>query len=163
MSTKVKPSLQFTLRRLQTLDELQQFMPFFLDGFETLRGRHKLNMEVDREGFVKTLIGVINSYPRNGIIVAVDSDDNPIAFGVAFDDTPRFSAVRVLLLWAIYSRAKSRRVAVELFNEAEDWAREQGYERLVAYSTRFSGAAFRFFEKDFGMRRSRVYYSKDLD
>jgi hypothetical protein len=150
-----------SIRLVSTLEELTVLMPFFLEGFYAMEHRQKV-FEVDKDGFIKTLVGVLNTTPKNGILVAFDGID-PVGYGVAFDDTPAYGLKKELLLWALYVKPQhSKFVAPMLFQAAEEGARERGYDKMKAFNSRFSGASYRFFEQLLGMRRNKIQFTKDL-
>jgi GNAT superfamily N-acetyltransferase len=150
-----------SVNTLETLEELQECMPLFMEGFRAMNKRNKA-FECDETGFVKTLVGILGSTPRNGIIVVYD-DDEPIGYGAAFDDTPQYCEERCLLLWALYVRPEySKRCSKVLFSAAEAHAKAQGYKRLKAYNGRLNGSSLNFFERVLGMRRLRMEFTKQL-
>lgn len=118
--------------------------------------------DVDQEGFVKTLVGVLNTTPQNGILVAFDEDE-PVGYTVAFDDSPTYGKVKEVLVWALYVKPRwSKVVAPMIMNRGVELARAQGYQRMKAFNSRFSGASFKFFEQLLGMRRSRIQFNFDI-
>lgn len=150
-----------TFREVKTLAQLETHMELFHEGFVAMEKKHKV-FETDWDGFVKTLVGVINTVPRNGIVVAL-YDGEPVGYGVAFDDTPPYAIRQVLLLWALYVRSGfSKIVAPELVEHACALARAQGYDEIKAFNSRFGGASFRFFEHILGMRRNKIQFTKTL-
>ena len=143
------------------MQELLSIMPFMLEGYDAMNRKQKV-FDVDREGFVKTLFGVINTHEKNVIGVAFDGIE-PVGYGVGFDDTPTYGTTKSFLLWALYAKPEySKTVGPMIFNGAEEWAKEHGYKKLNAYNARFSGASFRLFEKIFGMRRSQIKFTKTI-
>lgn len=150
-----------TYETVDTLERLEHFMGLFYEGFEAMERKFKV-FEMGWEGFVKTLVGVINTSPRNGIVV-VSVDGEAVGYGVGFDDTPAYSDTQILLLWALYVRSShSKHIAPLLFEHACELARAQGYDEVKAFNSRFSGASFRFFEELLGMRRQRIQFNKKL-
>lgn len=148
-------------RLVRTLEELTVLMPLFLEGFYAMNKKQKV-FEVDKEGFIKTLVGVLNTTPKNGIVVAFDGVE-PVGYGVGFDDTPTYGVKRELLLWALYVKSgHSKVVAPLLFQHGIELAKLQGYEKLKAFNSRFSGASFRFFEQLLGMRRSKIQFNMEI-
>lgn len=143
------------------LSELIRIMPLMLEGYDAMNKKQKV-FDVDREGFVMTLFGILNTVPNNGILVAYDGIE-AVGYGVAYDDSPTYSKTKHLLLWALYVRPLySKAVRKMLFDAAEELAKEQGYDYLHAFNSRFSGACFSLFEKIYGMRRARIQFSKKL-
>ena len=147
------------IQLIETLDELQLVMPLFLEGYREMNKRY-LAFDCDEQGFVKTLIGILGTTPKNGILVAWDGIE-PVGYGAAMEDTPPYCEARQLLLWAIYVKPQySKLVTKPLFAAAEEMARQQGYASLRAYNGRFNGSSFNFFERVLGMRRLRVEFKK---
>lgn len=147
--------------RITKLEELHACMGLIHEGFVAME-KHGKAFETEWEGFVKTLVGVLNTYPENGICVVCE-DDVPVGYGVGFDDTPLYSTKRVMLLWALYVKPKfSKRLAPLLFEHACKVARELGYDEVKAFNGRFSGASFRFFENVLGMHRNKIQFTKTL-
>lgn len=148
--------------RIFTLEQLVPLMPLFLEGFEAMNKRRKV-FEVDADGFVKTLIGILNIPERNGIVVAFDDDGTAVGYGAAFDETPAYAAKRELLLWALYVRPQYPGVVVKgLFDKAKELAAQNGYQVMKAFNARFSGGMYRLFEDRLGMRRHRVQFNIDI-
>lgn len=149
------------IRLIKTLEEFQVLMPLFIEGYHEMN-RKQLVFDVDLDGYVDTLIGVLNTVPKNVIGVAFD-DGMPVGFGVGFDDTPSFCKSRHLLLWALYvRRSHSKAVGPMLVRAAENWGKAMGYSVMHAFNARFSGASFNFFEKILGFRRSKIKFTKQL-
>jgi len=88
------------IKRVETLGELQQNMPLFLEGFRQMNKRHKA-FDCDEQGFIKTLIGVLGTGPDNAIALAT-VEGKGVGYGVGFDDTPTYCEKRHFLLWALY-------------------------------------------------------------
>jgi hypothetical protein len=150
-----------TIHPITTLDELITLMPFFMEGYHAMNRKQKV-FDIDKEAFTKVLIGVLNTVPENGILVAFDGI-NPVGYGVAYNDTPTYSEEKHLLLYALYARPEfSRSVAPMIVSAAEVMAKQQGYTKMQAFNSRFSGASLRLFEKVFGMRRSRIQFTKEI-
>ena len=150
-----------TLKTVETLIELQRFMPLFLEGFREMNKREKA-FDCDETGFVKTLIGVLGTPEKNAIVVAL-SDDQAVGYGVAFEDTPTYCEVRHWLLWGLYVKPDfSRLVTPLLLAEAERQAKLLGYSVLKAYNGRLNGSSINFFERILGMRRHRIEFTKQL-
>jgi len=149
------------IKRVSSLEELIQVMPLAVEGFDAMNKRYKA-FNLSREEYTKELIWVVGHGPKNGMLV-VWVDGEPVGYGVARDNTDRFSGVKQLLLFALYVKPKhSRRCTKPLFEAAEELAKENGYEELVAYNGRFSGAGFRLFEKVFGMKRQMTRFNKAI-
>jgi hypothetical protein len=149
------------VKDVTTLEELEEFMPLFWEGYVAMSTKHKA-FELDWEGFVKTMVGVINTVPRNGIAV-VFMDDEAVGYGVGFDDTPAYSLRQIMLLWALYVKPGYSKIAAPVLCQyAFEYAKQQGYDEVKAFNNRFSGASFRFFEQILGMHRSNVMFSKKL-
>ena len=83
-----------TFVRVTTLQQLQFYMELFREGFDAME-KHGKVFEAEWDGFVKTLIGVLNTYPENGIVV-VEEDGVAQGYGLAFDDTPPYAKKKVL-------------------------------------------------------------------
>ncbi len=145
-------------KRVETLDEMMELMPLFMEGYDAMNKKRKV-FEVDEEGFKKTLLGVLNTQPENGILV-LWVDGVPVGYGVGFNDTPAFAKHRELLLWALYVRPTYRGDMVEkLFADAKLEAKAQGYKVLKAFNSRFTGGMYRLFETKLGMKRHRVQFN----
>jgi len=156
------PSEHIVTTRLIGLEAAQEIMPFLLEGYEAIQSKYK-NLEVDRAGFVKTVFGVLNSYPKNGILYASDErNGNLLGYTIGFDNTPHFSEQKIMLVWALYCKGFNPKVSLALLRDGTEWAKEQGYTKFVAYSSRFSGAGFNFFENKMGLRRAKILYTKDI-
>ena len=150
-----------TIEKVTTLEQLTILAPLFIEGYQAMNKRKKV-FEVDQEGFLKTLIGILNTSPKNGIYVALD-DDVPVGYGAAFDDTPAFAVKKELLLWALYVRPQyPGTVVAMLFDAAKTGAKEQGYEIMKAFNARFTGGMYRLFEDKLGMRRNRIQFNYNL-
>ena len=150
-----------TFKEVTTLEELTVLVPLFVEGYRAMSKKGKV-FGCDQEGFLKTLIGVLNMVPRDGITV-VYCDGVPIGYGVAYDDTPPFAEKKELLLWALYVQPKySGDVVLELFNEAKKFATARGYEIMKAFNARFNGGAIRLFENKLGMTRKRIQFNINL-
>ena len=87
------------LVRVTTMAQLQTYMPFFREGYDKMC--NKCNAKFSLDAFVKTLVGVLNTTPKNGIIVAETDSGELLGYGVAFEDTPAFENKRRLLLYAL--------------------------------------------------------------
>lgn len=141
--------------------ELEVLMPLFMQGFREMKKRQRFD-RITEDGFVKTLLGVLGSQERNGIMVAFD-ERGPKGFGVALDDSGEFDDFKSLLLWSIYVIPGSGKgVAKGLYEAAERWAKERDYRFLDACNSRFTGSSFKFFEELFGMRRAQVIFTKEI-
>jgi hypothetical protein len=149
------------IRDITTLTELQVLMPFFIEGYLEMNKRKQV-FDIDQAGFVDTLIGVLNTVPRNVIGVAFDGDV-PVGYGIAYEDTPSFCKERHLLMWALYAkRSHSKHVGPMIYKACENWAKASGYHYVHAFSSRFNGAAYHFFEQGLGMRRARIQFTKEI-
>lgn len=147
--------------RVTDLESLATIAPLLHEGFLAMNKKRKV-FEVDWAGFMQTLVGVVNTTPKNGILVVFDGA-TPIGYGVGFDDTPAFALQKELLLWALYVKPEYRGdVVVELFSKAKQWAKEQGYQVMKAYNARFTGGMYRLFEGKLGMHRHRVQFNISL-
>jgi hypothetical protein len=150
-----------TVKRVETLAELQWLMPLFMEGFRAMNKRKKA-FDCDEQGFIKTLVGVLGTGPDNGILVSY-SDELPVGYGVAFEDTPTYCEEKHLLLWALYIKVEySKLVTPALFGETERLAKELGYKHLRAYNGRLNGSSINFFERVLGMRRHRIEFTKPI-
>lgn len=150
-----------TLKTVETLEELTLLTPLFIEGYNAMNKKRKV-FEMGPEGFITTLIGILNTTPKNGIVVAFD-EDQPIGYGAAFEDTPPNAEKRELLLWALYVRPQYKGdVVKQLFDEAKRLAAVQGYKVLKAFNARFTGGMYRLFEGKLGMRRHRVQFNLNL-
>lgn len=150
-----------TTKRVVLIDEFIELMPLFVEGYYAMNRKKKV-FEVDLEGYKKTLLGVLNSQPQNGILV-VYQDDQAVGFGVGFDETPSYAQHREMLLWALYVQPQFRgEVVVRLFEDACTEARQLGYSVLKAFNSRFTGGMYRFFEQKLGMRRNRILFNYNL-
>lgn len=150
-----------TLEVVKDLGQLQRNMPLFLKGYREMMKRHKA-FDCDEQGFIKTLVGVLGSGPKNVISLAI-ADKVPVGYGVAFEDTPPYCDQRHLLLWALYVEpAYSKLAGVALFDGAENFAKSSGYDVLRAYNGRLNGSSIKFFERLLGMRRNRLEFIKQL-
>ena len=149
------------IRRIVDFRELVSVMPLVLEGFEQMNKRYKA-FGVTAEQFTKEMIRLVGSQPNNGVVV-VWVDGEPVGYGAARENSELFSDVRQLLLYALYVKPKmSRKYSKPLFDYAERLARLEGYDELVAYNGRFSGAGFRLFEKVFGMQRQMIRFNKKI-
>lgn len=150
-----------TLKLVKTLEELVELTPLFLEGYYAMNKKKKV-FEMGPEGFIKTLIGILNTTPQNGIVVAYDGE-LAIGYGAAFDDTPMWADKKELLLWALYvNPAYKGYVVSALFEESARLAREQGYGVMKAFNARFTGGMYRLFEHKLGMRRHRIQFNYNL-
>lgn len=146
---------------VESLDELMSLMPLFLDGYAAMNKKKKV-FEVDIEGYTKTLVGVLNTAPKNSILVLY-VDNEAVGFGVGFDETPAFAKQQEMLLWALYVKPEFRGdLVVRLFEDGVQVAKANGYSVLKAYNSRFTGGMYRFFEQKLGMRRNRVQFNYNL-
>ena len=144
-----------------TLEQLVEVTPLLIEGYHAMNKKRKV-FEVDVDGFVKTLIGILNTTPKNGIFVALDGEE-AVGYGAAFDDTPAFAPRKELLLWALYVKPKyPGLVVVQLFEAAKQKAKEEGYEVMKAFNSRFTGGMYRLFEDKLGMRRNRIQFNYNL-
>ena len=154
--------MDYQIKRLKNFEELMAVMPLILEGFEQMNKRYKA-FSVDAEQYTRELIRIVSCQPENGIVV-VWAEGKPVGYGVARDNTEWYSNHRVLLLYALYVQPKFSKIYTKpLFQYAESLAIEQGYDELIAYNGRFSGACYRLFERVFGMRRQMVRFSKKLN
>jgi hypothetical protein len=136
-------------------------MPLFLEGFREMNKRHKA-FDCDEQGFIKTLVGVLGTGPKN-VIGLVLSDGIAVGYGVGFDDTPTYCDKRHFLFWALYVKPEWSKLASKvLFEAGERYAKKQGYHVLRANNGRFNGSSFKFFEKVLGMRRNRIEFTKQI-
>lgn len=136
-------------------------VPLFLEGYHAMNKRKKV-FEVDQDGFVRTLIGILNTLPENGISVAFDGDE-PVGYGAAFDNTPAFAMRKELLLWALYVKPEYPGTVVSmLFDAAKEHGRKHGYQVMKAFNSRFTGGMYRLFEDKLGMRRNRIQFNYNL-
>jgi hypothetical protein len=149
------------IKEVTDIEQLTILMPLFIEGYHAMNKKKKV-FEVDETGFVRTLVGVLNTQPSSGILVAFD-DFTPVGYGVAFDETPAFATKRELLLWALYVKpAYPGTLVIQLFDAAKLLAAQQGYEVLKAFNSRFTGGMFRLFEGKLGMRRNRIQFNYNL-
>ena len=150
-----------TIKPVENLEQMVQCTPLFLEGYRAMNKKRKV-FEVDEDGFIKTLLNILNTQPDNGILVAFD-DGEPVGYGAAFEETPAFAKRRELLLWALYVKPQyPGTVVTMLFEEAKQVAREQGYQVLKAFNSRFTGGMYRLFEDKLGMRRNRIQFNYNL-
>ena len=56
------------LIRVTKIAQMQNYMTFFREGNDKMC--NKCNAKFSLDAFVKTLVGVLNTTPKNGIIVA---------------------------------------------------------------------------------------------
>lgn len=149
------------IHTVTTLEELTVLVPFFIEGYHAMNRKGKV-FEMDVEGFVKTLIGVLNTPERN-VIGVVKDGEALVGYGVAFDDTPPFAEMKELLMWATYVRPQyGGHVIVMIVEGAKDFARRHGYGMVKAYNSRFTGGMYRLFEHKLGMKRRRVQFNTIL-
>lgn len=150
-----------TVEPVTTLEELVACTPLLIEGYHAMNKKKKV-FEVDQDGFIKTILGILNTQPENGIFVARDNGE-PVGYGAAFNETPAFALKKELLLWALYVRPQyPGTVVVMLFEAAKQKAREQGYQVMKAFNSRLSGGMYRLFEDKLGMRRNRIQFNYDL-
>lgn len=146
-----------TYRFIYDLEDLVNLTPLFIEGYAAMNRKKKV-FEVDQEGFIKTLIGVLNTTHENAILVAFD-EETPIGYAVGFNDTPAFATSKELLMWALYVKPQYRGdVVVGLFQTGVEFARKKGYSAMKAFNARFTGSVFRLFENKLGMRRHRIQF-----
>jgi hypothetical protein len=150
-----------TIEPVLSLEQLVEATPLLIEGYHAMNKKRKV-FEVDVDGFVKTLVGILNTTPKNGILLVKDENE-VIGYGAAFDDTPAFATRKELLLWALYVRSNyPGTVVVQLFEAAKQNAKNQGYEVMKAFNSRFTGGMYRLFEDKLGMRRNRIQFNYDL-
>jgi hypothetical protein len=150
-----------TIVPVRTLEQLVEVTPLLIEGYHSMNKRKKV-FEVDVDGFIKTLVGILNTTPQNGLFVALDGDE-AVGYGAAFDDTPAFAQKKELLLWALYVKPQyPGTVVAMLFDAAKQAAKEQGYEVMKAFNSRFTGGMYRLFEDKLGMRRHRIQFNITL-
>ena len=149
------------IRLVKDFLELAEVMPLVLEGYEQMNKRHKV-FNVNPEQYAKELIRIVSAPEGNGVVV-VWVNDEPVGYGVAKDNTDFFSSKRELLLYALYVKPVfSKLYSKPLFQYAEELAVVNGYDIMIAYNSRFSGACYRLFERVFGMRRQMIRFSKQL-
>jgi hypothetical protein len=150
-----------TIKEVTDIEQLTLLMPLFIEGYHAMNKKKKV-FEVDQDGFVKTLIGILNTFPTNNICVVFD-DGVPIGYAAAFENTPTFAMKREMLLWALYVKPQYKgNVVVLLFEEAKRIGVEQGFDILTSFNSRFTGGMFRLFEGKLGMRRNRIQFNYNL-
>lgn len=161
MLDQINNTKKVVIRSITTYEELLVLMPLFMKGYEAMVKRSRFE-RTSKDAFVKTLLGVLGSQDRNGIMVAFDGL-SPVGYGVAIDSTDEFDEHKSLLLWSLYILPRSGKgVTKSLFGAAQDWAKEKGYKYLDACNSRFTGSAYKFFEEGFGMRRAYVTFTKEI-
>lgn len=149
------------LIRVKTYEDLQKYMPFFMEGYEQMV--RKSNAKFSRDGFVKTLVGVLNSYPQNGILVAESDAGELLGYGVGFGDSPMYEEKKGFLLYALYSRSyPGMKVPETLLEACEQHAKEQGFDYLHAHSGRMSGSQISFHTNRLKMQKTAIYFIKEI-
>jgi GNAT superfamily N-acetyltransferase len=123
----------------------------------------KSTAKASPDAFVKVLIGVVHSFPKNGILIAQSDEGELLGYGVGFEDNPVYENKKGFLLYALYSRSYAgMKVPEALLEECEKHAKEQGFNYLHALSGRFSGSAISFYTERLKMQKTAIYYTKEI-
>lgn len=147
---------------LMDCGSVAEFWPFFESGLGELNGTMTNGDAVSREAFLRLLFRVIEMGPTRGrVSLLVSKSGKPLAFGIIFDNTEPFCR-RSAIVYAVFSNHLCPTAVQELREEAERWARANGYAELHAVSRRINGATFRIFERQWGFRRTAVIFKKEL-
>lgn len=150
-----------TIKYITNLDDFVSNVELFKEGYRKMNKKGKV-FEMNEEGYLKILLGIMNTSPKNGLAV-VEVDGAAVGFGACYEDTPDFALERELLLWALYVKPQfSGEVLVYLFDEAVALAKRQGFRVIKSFNSRFSGAMYRLFEDKLGMKRHRVQFNKNI-
>jgi hypothetical protein len=144
---------------VKTLDDIQRFWPFFLEGLGDLNDPHKGRGDLTPESLFKQILHAISA---DGLVLVLTSkNDKPLAFVIAREDTEPL-CVKSLLVYAAYSSGKCATAQQEGQAYMENWARDRRFVEIHAFSRRINGSAIRWFTKKCGFKQVCIGFKKLL-
>jgi hypothetical protein len=153
---------QFKYLYLTKIQEVFTHWPFFLEGLGQLNTLVGCMDPITEEVLLKTLLHAVDRYPRDGLVVVVTSkNDKPLLWGVALNNTALFKP-RSCVVYAVYSNNKAAGVVSSAIQCLEQWARENEYVNIQAFSPSFNGSRIRLFERSWKFRRAAIMFTKKL-
>lgn len=153
----------FRIRKLTKVTDVLDRWPLFLQGLEALNKITRCDKQISNDTFLRVLLDTaIMPDDEGGVWVFSSKNDKPLFFCVYFNNTNKYQKGKTLLAYAAYSTEKSKTVVRYSLAFVEDWARERGYTEIQAFSPRFNGAGFYWFEKVLKFRRFLVHFTKAL-
>lgn len=149
-------------RWLGGLADVEANWDFFREGLASLNDPHGARGDLTELQFFQILLYAIAKHPRQGGVGLLTSKNGkPLGYGIMLEDTEPFCK-RSAVVYAVYSNGKCATTTEELLENAERWARTEGFVELHACSRRINGAAIRLFEKKWKFKRICLVFRKEV-
>lgn len=149
--------------RVETLKQLVEEWPFFLEGLEALKESIGSKMTPNR--FFKLLLSIVSGDESAGCVFLGKSKNDKNAGYLAAIENTEPGCDKSLLVCAGYCRGQGQtfdtnsRMGLAML---EKWAKERGYVEIHAGSRRITGAAMRLFERKWGFKRASITFKRSI-
>ena len=141
------------------VEDVVEVSDFLFEGYGQLREGLKLTWDE----FLSELLRVAKAGLTTAITaVFFSKSGKPLGYIILMDETLG-SVERVAHIYAAYSNGLYRGIADEAIRFAEEWAKQNGFNKLQATSRRMSGAAMKLFKKRLKFRPVYVVFEKGLN
>ncbi|MBX7157213.1 MAG: hypothetical protein K1X66_02335 [Verrucomicrobiae bacterium] len=148
--------------RLNSLQGVLDYWPFFREGLEALRDPQKANLNDTEEEFFRILMHCVSKPASETLcLVVVSKKGYPLAFGVSFAVMPFWKNEKFLWLYAAYSNGKNDRAVQDMYEYCMKWSRENKFKEVQTCTGRVTGAALKWFRKK-GFRLKHYSFSQGV-
>lgn len=156
-----EPKSNLIVHDLRSHTDVIKFWSFFQEGLLVLN--RLLDATVSNETLFRVVNDIVVAPPEAGkVLVITDKAGTPVFYIVVFDNTSRYHKRQSALIYAAYSNNKVGGVTRYGLSIIEQWAKDNGYNELHAFSPRITGSGFRLFEGTFKFRRRSVLFYKPV-
>ena len=142
-------------------DAVLKHWPFLLGSLAELNETIK-DTPISTDSFLRVHLDIAVGKIYGKIFLLTSKNDKPLGFVSAFESTSVYGPGPVLWVYAIYSNDKKAGVPKILFSRLEEWAKDHGFVEIQTQSGRTSGASIRWCRAQFGLRLSKLFFSKTL-
>lgn len=150
------------VERVLTQARLVELWPFFQEGLDQLNDPRRAGMDETPEVFFKQLGWIVHNKSNSALIVVKSKKEKPLGFAAGYQTTPIFAKNKVFFIYVVYSNGKNKNTVSDVLDIFTNIAKGFGLTEFQTATGRFSGAAFRWFEKKLGFERRFMVFRKLL-
>lgn len=147
------------LIRIVDTKSLLKWWPFFKEGIKWLQSKGWFDHSEDIA--FKTILTITEMGKRGYVAVITSKNGKPLAFGVAYENTPDFYDKRSFLSYITYSNNKDSKAYNSLLDEFKRYAKGEGINILYVSTRRCCGSAIRCFNS-FGFLQDFLIFKMEI-
>lgn len=144
---------------VQSIATLMKFWPFMLEGLKRLN--ESAFRAVDKDTLFRVCVDVVTGGSNGKLLISVENG-NPMSYCIGFENTSRYSPIRTVLVYAIYSNGLKRGATGLVLGDFEKWAKSEGMVESHGNSQRVNGGAKKLWDTQFGYKTRSMLLVKQL-